>query len=92
MSVGNEFDGPFASCMHPSCWIKVVMSCYPRFSSSLRLHGQLKHLTFTKALLYLASQQYETEWTIEAPENREELDFYGWTIQAIITGRHFIQV
>ena len=91
----------------------LVTSCYPRFSSSLklsgqlkhltftklyytrlhnntRLSGQLKHLTFTKALVYQASQQYETEWIVETPENREELDFYVWTIHAIITGRHFI--
>ena len=86
----------------------LVTSCYPRFSSSLRLSGQLKHLTFTKlyytrlynnmrlsgqlkhlifteALLYQASQQYETEWTAETPNIHE-----GFTIPGFTTIRDWV--
>ena len=77
MSVGNEFDDLFASN---------GLACIPIVGDELlfkvsisRLSGQLKHLIFTKALLYQASQQYETEFTVETPDIHKSSTIPGST-------------
>ena len=78
MSVGNDFDGPFASnglaCI-PIVGDKLLSQVFQQFETEWTAETPDIH----EALLYQASQQYETEWTAETPDIHEGFSIPGFT-------------